>query len=141
MHEAGLLAAAVAEALAAGSPDLTPSAGAGGPGSAGARRPAAIAIRVMDPIHVAPESAYLHAELALRARGWADVEITVTADPVACAICDVVNEVRAEHPFCSDCGFPLPDRGGHLVAAQVTRWVDDTTATGSGPAAPVAPSA
>ncbi len=121
MHEAGLLAAAVAEALAAGSPE-DPSQD-GGSGSAGARRPAVIAIRVHDPIHVAPESAYLHAELALRARGWTDVEILVTADPVTCVICEVSNEVRAEHPFCSECGFPLPDHGGHQVEAEVVRWV------------------
>jgi len=122
-----LLAAAVAEALAAGSPDAISgpgSAGAtSGPGSAGARRPVAIDIRVHDPLHVAPESALLHAELALRARGFEGVEIRVSADPVTCVICDVSNVVRAEHPFCDACGFPLPDRGGHAVEATVT-WAD-----------------
>ncbi len=107
MHEAGLLAAAVAEALAA----------------AGARRPVAIEIRVHDPVHVAPESARLHAELALRARGLGDVEITVMTDPVTCVMCEVSNEVEAEHPFCSECGWPLPDRGGHAVDA-VVRWAE-----------------
>jgi len=119
MHEAGLLAAAVAEALAAGG-----LAGALSPGTPGARRPVAIEIRVRDPIHVAPESALLHAELALRARGLEGVEVRVTADPVTCVMCDVANEVRADHPFCSECGWPLPDQGGHAVEA-VARWSDE----------------
>ncbi|MEI7744680.1 MAG: hypothetical protein WCK58_13145 [Chloroflexota bacterium] len=118
MHEAGLLAAAVAEALAARTPDRSE-----GPGSAGAH-PVAITIRVHDPMHVAPESAHLHAELALRERGLGDVVITVIPDPVTCVMCDVENEVRAEHPFCSECGWPLPDRGGHAVEA-VVRWSDE----------------
>ena len=79
MHEAGLLAAAVADALAAA-----------GPGSG---RPVSVEIRVHDPIHVAAESARLHAELALRARGWADVAIEVVADPVDCLACGVSNVV------------------------------------------------
>ena len=114
MHEAGLLAAAVAEALAAGEP---------GGSSVGRRRPVAIDIRVHDPMHVAPESARLHAELALRARGLEDVVITVSADPVACVMCEVSNEVQAEHPFCFECGWPLPDHGGHAVDATV-RWAE-----------------
>jgi len=118
MHEAGLLAAAVAEALAAGEPDDSPD-----PGSAGVRRPVAIHVVVHDPMHVAPESARLHAELALRARGLENVEITVSADPVTCVMCEVANEVRADHPFCSECGWPLPDHGGHAVDA-VVRWAD-----------------
>ena len=87
MHEAGLLAAAVAEALAAAGP--------------GRGRPIAVEIRVHDPIHVAPESARMHAELALRARGLFDIPIEVTADPVECAICGAANEAHADHPFCS----------------------------------------
>lgn len=118
MHEAGLLAAAVAEALAAGAPE-----GENGPGTSGTRRPVAIEIRVHDPMHVAPESARLHAELALRARGLDGVAIHVVADPVTCVMCDVASEVRADHPFCSECGWPLPDRGGHAVDA-VVRWAD-----------------
>ncbi len=124
MHEAGLLVAAVAEALAAG-----PPAGALGPGTAGAPRPVAIEICVHDPMHVAPEAARLHAELALRARGLGDVEIRVTADPVTCVMCGVAGEVRADHPFCSDCGWPLPDRGGHAVDA-VVRWANEGISTG-----------
>ena len=118
MHEAGLLAAAVAEALAAGDPPdgprrrLRPA-----PGPAGRSRSTS---SVHDPMHVAPESARLHAELALRARGLEDVEITVSADPVTCVMCDVSNEVQADHPFCAECGWPLPDRGGHAVDAR--RW-------------------
>lgn len=118
MHEAGLLAVAVAEALAAMEPAGSDPAG---PGSAGTRRPMILEIRVRDPIHVAPESARLHAELALRARGLADVEIRVIADPVACVLCGVANDVAASHPFCVDCGWPLPDQGGHAVEA-VARW-------------------
>jgi hypothetical protein len=125
MHEAGLLAAAVAEALAAGEPEGLP-----GPGSAGVRRPVAIDIRVHDPIHVAPESARLHAELALRARGLHDVAITVSADPVTCVMCLAENEVDAAHPFCSECGWPLPDHGGHAVEA-VVRWADKGSPAGS----------
>jgi hypothetical protein len=116
MHEAGLLAAAIAEALAAGEPDA--EAGSGTPG---ARRPVAVEIRVHDPIHVAPESARMHAELALRACGLDDVAIEVTADPVVCGMCDVANEAHADHPYCEACGWPLPDRGGHQVEA-VVRW-------------------
>ena len=117
MHEAGLLAAAIANALAAAGPDEST-----GSGSAGARRPVAVVIRVHDPIHIGVESARMHAELALRARGLDDVAIEVSADPVACPMCDVVNEVQAEHPFCEACGWPLPDKGGHQVEATV-RWV------------------
>ncbi len=106
MHEAGLLAAAVADALVAAGP--------------GAGRPTLLCVRVRDPIHVAPESARLHAELELRARGWPDVPVEVTADPVECLACGVSNEARADHPFCAECGWPLPDRGGHAVEATVT---------------------
>lgn len=123
MHEAGLLAAAVAEALAAG-----PPAESWGRGAAGDPRPVAIAIRVHDPVHVAPESARLHAELALRARGLDGVEITVTADPVTCVLCSVAGDVRAGHPFCAACGWPLPDHGGHAVDAVVVRWADEVPA-------------
>lgn len=107
MHEAGLLAAAVADALAAA--------------GSGRTRPIALEVRIHDPIHVAPEAARLHAELALRARGLYDLAIEVTADPVVCVLCDVANEARAEHPFCSACGWPLPDSGGHAVEATM-RW-------------------
>ncbi len=116
MHEAGLLAAAIAEALAAAEPDRPTSSG-----TAGARRPVAVEIRVHDPIHLAIESARLHAEIALRIRGFDGIPIEVTADPVTCPMCDVVNEVHADHPFCEACGWPLPDRGGHQVEATV-RW-------------------
>jgi hypothetical protein len=116
MHEAGLLAAAIAEALAAHGPGET-----AGSGASGARRPIAVEIRVHDPIHIGVDSARLHAELALRARGLEGVAIEVSADPVACPMCDVANEVHADHPFCEACGWPLPDKGGHQVEA-VVRW-------------------
>lgn len=112
MHEAGLLAAAVAEALAAGPPSGTSTTGSD---AGGARRPVGVRVRIHDPMHVTPESAEFHAEVALRARGLVGIPIVVLADPVTCAVCDAANEVRAEHPFCSECGFPLPDRGGHAV--------------------------
>ena len=115
MHEAGLLAAAIAEALAAGAPDAGED-----PATTGVRRPVAIAIRIHDPIHVAPEAARMHAELALRARGLDDVRIEVTADPVVCGMCNAENEAHADHPFCDECGWPLPDRGGHAVEAIAT---------------------
>lgn len=120
MHEAGLLAAAVADAFAAAGP--------------GRERPIAIEIRVHDPIHVAPESARLHAELALRARGLLDIPIEVTADPVACLACGVANEVQAGHPFCAECGWPLPDQGGHAVEA-VFRWASLSPSPAETPAA------
>jgi hypothetical protein len=116
MHEAGLLAAAIADALAVPGPDE-----AGGSGLPGARRPVAVEVRVHDPIHVGVESARLHAELAMRARGLGDGPVEVSADPVACPMCDVINEVDSSHPFCEACGWPLPDRGGHQVEALV-RW-------------------
>jgi len=122
MHEAGLLAAAVADALAAGESRDRP-----GPGAAGARRPARLEVRVHDPVHVAPESARMHAELALRARGFTDVTIDVTADPVTCVLCDQPNQVTPDHPFCAACGWPLPDRGGHAVEATI-RWSDEVCA-------------
>lgn len=115
MHEAGLLAAAIAEALAAGAPEAVTDTGA-----PVARRPVAISIRIHDPIHVAPEAARMHAELALRARGLHDVAIEVTADPVVCVMCNAENEAHADHPFCDECGWPLPDRGGHAVEAVAT---------------------
>jgi hypothetical protein len=121
MHEAGLLAAAIADALAAGGP----GSGAGsGSGDAEARRPVAVVIRVHDPIHIGVESARMHAELALRARGLDGIPVEVTADPVVCPMCDVGNEVRADHPYCEACGWPLPDKGGHQVEAAV-HWTDD----------------
>jgi hypothetical protein len=116
MHEAGLLAAAIAQALAAGDP-----AHAGGPGASAARRPVAVEIRVHDPIHVGVESARLHAELALRARGLDDVAIEVTADPVSCPMCGLANDAHADHPFCEACGWPLPETSGDQVDA-VIRW-------------------
>jgi hypothetical protein len=122
MHEAGLLAAAVAEALAAGEPRDT-----AGLGTTGARRPARLEIRVHDPVHIAPESARMHAELALRARGLTDVPIEVTADPVTCVLCDASSEVTPDHPFCAACGWPLPDRGGHALDA-IVRWADEVRA-------------
>lgn len=128
MHEAGLLAAAIADALAAGEAGETAAGAGGGNAAVGAagpaglpRRPAAIEIRVLDPVHVGVESAQLHAELALRARGLEDVPVSVTADPVACPMCDVANVVVSSHPFCDACGWPLPDRGGDQVEA-VVRW-------------------
>jgi hypothetical protein len=114
LHEAGLLAAAVAEALAAGPPASSVRAPASAT-AVGVLRPTAVHIRVHDPLHVAPASAVMYADLALRERGLAGIPITVTSAPVACAICEVPNDVHADHPFCSECGFPLPDRGGHAV--------------------------
>ena len=122
MHEAGLLAAAIADALAAAGPEDAAALGSGAaPGSAGARRPIAVVIRVNDPIHIGVESARMHAELALRARGFDDVAIEVVADPVVCPMCDVANDVQADHPYCEACGWPLPDKGGHQVEATL-RW-------------------
>lgn len=142
MHEAGLLAVAVAEALAAGPPPAVPAGhvpalsgsgdpgapgfSGGAPGASGGLRPIAMIVRVHDPMHVTPESAALHAEIALRERGLSAVPITVVADPVACAVCEAPNEVRAEHPFCTECGFPLPDRGGHAVEV-ILDWGGSTT--------------
>ena len=74
-----------------------------------------------------PNPRCLHAELALRARGLEGVEVRVTADPVTCVMCDAANEVRADHPFCAECGWPLPDRGGHAVTA-VAVWADEVPA-------------
>lgn len=124
MHEAGLLAVAVAEALAAAAPADADSMGRG---SSGAHRSMMLEVRVHDPIHVAPESARLHAELALRARGLADVEIVVIADPVTCVLCGIENTVNTVHPFCAECGWPLPDQGGHAVEA-VVRWAGEVPA-------------
>jgi hypothetical protein len=118
MHEAGLLAAAVAEALAAG------GSANGVEGSSPERRPVALELTVHDPIHVGPEAAAMHAELALLARGLGGIPITVACDPVECAICGVANEVVAGHPFCADCGMPLPDHGGHAVDARIW-WADE----------------
>lgn len=118
MHEAGLLAAAVARALATG------GSADGADGRSTTRRPVAIELTVHDPIHVGAEAATLHAELALRARGLGDLPISVACDPVACALCGAVNAVVAGHPFCAQCGMPLPDRGGHAVDARI-RWADD----------------
>jgi hypothetical protein len=118
VHEAGLLAAAVADAVAAAGLDGT---------SGEVPMPSVLLVHVRDPIHVAPESARLHAELALRKLGLEGVTIEVEADPVECVLCGVANEAYADHPFCADCGWPLPDRGGHAVEA--------TFRAGAGPAA------
>jgi hypothetical protein len=128
MHEAGLLAAAIADALAAAEPDAVADSGAAlgvgpppGPDAARGRRPVAVEIRVHDPVHIGVDAARMHAELALRARGLGDVVVDVTADPVTCPMCDLANEVQPDHPFCEACGWPLPDRGGDQVEATV-RW-------------------
>jgi hypothetical protein len=109
MHEAGLLAAAVTEALASGR---------------AADTAVGLEITIHDPVHVGPDAAALHAELALRARGLGHLPIAVHADPVECALCGVSNDVVAGHPFCAACGMPLPDRGGHAVAARIW-WRDE----------------
>jgi hypothetical protein len=118
MHEAGLIAAAIAEALAAAEPPAVSGSGAA-PGFG--RRLDAVEIRVHDPIHIGVDAARMHAELALRARGLAGVPIEVTADPVLCPMCHIPNEVQPDHPFCDACGWPLPDRGGDQVEVAV-RW-------------------
>jgi hypothetical protein len=118
MHEAGLLAAAVADALADG------GLAGGVEGSSPERRPVALEVTVHDPVHVGPESAAMHAELALRARGLGHIPIAVCSDLVECALCGASNAVVAGHPFCAACGMPLPDRGGHAVEARIW-WADE----------------
>jgi hypothetical protein len=126
MHEAGLLARAVSDALAEG------GCADGVEGASPDRVPVALELVIHDPVHVAPESAVLHAELAMRARGWSDLPISVVCEPVACAVCAASNEVVAGHPFCGACGMPLPDRGGHAVDARI-RWADEPVAGGVAP--------
>lgn len=118
MHEAGLLAAAVEAALAEG------GCCDGVEGASPERVPVALEVTVHDPIHVSAESAAMHAQLALLARGLGELPITVACAPVDCAICGVANDVTAGHPFCADCGMPLPDRGGHAVEARIW-WADE----------------
>ena len=120
MHEAGLLAEAVDRALRSRPP--APSA-AGPDGADSGRRasPSALEVRIRDPLHVAPESVRLHAEIALRARGLTDVPIVVEVGPVTCAVCGASNDARPAHPFCLDCGLPLPRTPGPVLEASV-RW-------------------
>jgi hypothetical protein len=63
----------------------------------------------------------MHAELALRARGFVDVPIVVEVGSVTCVMCGTVNEPRPAHPFCLDCGVPLPRTPGPALEASV-RW-------------------
>lgn len=115
MHEAGLLAEAVDRALRSRPPNP--------PGEAAVREvpPSMLEVRIRDPLHVAPESVRLHAELALRARGLGNVPITVEVGPLTCVVCGAVNDARPAHPFCTDCGMPLPRTPGPALEATI-RW-------------------
>jgi hypothetical protein len=106
VHEAGLLAAAVASALA-----RPPRPGP----------PLRLEVTVRDPVHLAPEAARLHAEVAMRSRGLLDVPIEVSSEPVSCTDCGMLNDARPDRPFCTDCGWPLPPTPGDPVVA-VMRW-------------------
>lgn len=105
MHEAGLLAEAVAAAL----------------GRAPGRMPVALEVIVRDPLHVAPDAARLHAELALRAHGAEGVPVEVSSVTVVCAVCELPNHPLPASPFCAGCGWPLPRSAGAAVEA-VARW-------------------
>lgn len=94
MHEAGLIGAALAGALAA-----TPGAGA-------------LELRIRDPVRVGADAARLHLELALRARGLEGLPIAVRVEPVHCPSCEAENRPDPGSPFCSACGWPLPRRAG-----------------------------
>ena len=107
MHEAGLIAAAIGEAL-----DARP-AGA-------AERPRAIALTIVDPVHVSEDSARLHLEVALRARRMHGVPVRVEARTVACEECRTVNAPMPSHPFCDACGWPLPHADGPAVVIAAT---------------------
>ena len=116
MHEAGLLAEAVDRALRS-----MPARAGAGTGDGGEPVPTALEVRIVDPLHVAPESARMHAELALRARGLAGVPVLIVSMPLDCAFCGVANDPLPSHPFCAGCGFPLPVREGPAVEAAL-RW-------------------
>ena len=106
MHEAGLLAEAVAAALGR-APGRTP--------------PVALEVIVRDPLHVAPPAAQLHAELALRAHGVEGVPIEVSSVTLVCAACELPNQPLPDSPFCAGCGWPLPRPAGPAVEA-IARW-------------------
>jgi Zn finger protein HypA/HybF involved in hydrogenase expression len=105
MHEARLIADAVEAALR--------DAPSGVPGALS--RPRELRLTILNPVHVSADAARLYAEIVLRAQDLADVPIAVESVEVACAGCGAANHPEPQHPFCGDCGWPLPRYPGPEV--------------------------
>lgn len=98
MHEAGAVGRALDAAFATAPP--------------GAVAPRAADLVVTDPVHIAAPSAELHLQLHLAEHGLAGLPIRTTVRPVACAFCGIESIPVPSHPFCGECGMPLPKKTG-----------------------------
>lgn len=112
MHEAGLVAEAVAAALRSGPPRGAPAELA---------RPRELRLTILDPVHVSADAARLYAEVVLRARDLADVPLAIESVEVACGACGSANRPEPRYPFCAACGWPLPRATGPEVEV-VAAW-------------------
>ncbi len=110
MHEAGLVAEALSDAL------RTPPGG-----RRGRPHPRALEAVVTDPVDVSAESIELHLEIALRRMGLADVPIDVQVLGVECPVCGAQNRPDPGWAFCDVCSLPLPRQPGSAVRIRA-RW-------------------
>ena len=110
MHEAGLIAEALTDALRRGprGGDL-------------ARAPVALEAVVTDPVRVSAAALGLHLEIALRQMGLAQVPVRIDVRGVACPTCGTANRPDPGRPFCEACGWPLPGQPGSGVRIKA-RW-------------------
>ena len=100
MHEAGVANRTLDAVLAA-----VPADRSGTP-------PRSLRVVVTDPAHLDVDAVSMHLEVALAERGWADVPLSVSSEPVACPACEAANRPEGAWPFCATCGAPLPESGG-----------------------------
>ena len=92
MHEAGLVADALASALAA----------------APAGRVQRVVLEVADPVELSVDALLMHLHIALSGRGLAGVPVAVRVAPVRCPACASEATPQLGQAFCAACGWPLP---------------------------------
>lgn len=100
MHEAGVASRTLDAVMATCPADLTDDP------------PRTLRVVVTDPAHLDVDAVTTHLEIALAERGWPDVELSVSSEPVVCAACQAANRPEGAWPFCSTCGAPLPELCG-----------------------------
>lgn len=109
MHEAGLAASILDQALAAAGEHL-------------AREPhlTRLEVQVTDARHVAADALELHLRIALDEHGLPDVPVDVTVLPIECPACGAMDRPAPAWPFCAECGQALPEQPGPGVHVSVT---------------------
>lgn len=100
MHEAGVANRTLDAVLAAVPADRSDTP------------PRSLQVVVTDPAHLDVDAVRMHLEVALAERGWTDVRLFVTSEPVVCLACQAANRPEGAWPFCSTCGAALPEAGG-----------------------------